>query len=64
MRRGPDWLAPVWEEEYDWAKRWMEVMDHPPIPRKSEPESGSTMFGGRRFSRKRSVRSVAAPECL
>jgi len=23
-------LAPVWEEEYDWAKLWMEVMDHPP----------------------------------
>ena len=22
--------APVWEEEYDWAKSWMEVMDHPP----------------------------------
>jgi len=23
-------LTPVWEREYDWAKRWMEIMDHPP----------------------------------
>jgi len=23
-------FAPVWEEEYDWARKWMEVMDHPP----------------------------------
>jgi hypothetical protein len=23
-------FAPIWEEEYDWAKNWMEVMDQPP----------------------------------
>ena len=22
--------APIWEQDYNWAKRWMEVMDHPP----------------------------------
>ena len=22
--------GPVWEQEYGWAKRWMELMDHPP----------------------------------
>jgi hypothetical protein len=22
--------APIWEREYGWAQKWMEVMDHPP----------------------------------
>jgi len=22
--------VPIWEREYAWAQRWMEVMDHPP----------------------------------
>jgi hypothetical protein len=23
-------FTPIWEREYGWAERWMEVMDHPP----------------------------------
>jgi hypothetical protein len=22
--------TPIWEKEYGWAEKWMEVMDHPP----------------------------------
>lgn len=25
-----EFYGPVWEQEYDWAKKWMLVMDHPP----------------------------------
>ncbi len=23
-------FTPIWEKEYGWAERWMEIMDHPP----------------------------------
>ena len=23
-------FAPIWEKEYNWAEKWMQVMDHPP----------------------------------
>ena len=23
-------FAPIWEKEYGWAERWMQVMAHPP----------------------------------
>jgi MoaA/NifB/PqqE/SkfB family radical SAM enzyme len=32
-------FAPIWEEEYDWAKNWMEVMDHPPAKVKARKKA-------------------------
>ena len=29
-REVEEMYAPIWEREYAWAQRWMEVMDHPP----------------------------------
>ncbi len=29
-RKVEELLAPVWEEEYDWAGLWMEATGHPP----------------------------------
>ena len=29
-RQVEELFAPIWQNEYEWARKWMTVMDHPP----------------------------------